>query len=288
MTLRGDLQDMSLANLVQMLCLDQRQAMLKLKNQSRREGAIFFAGGQVVHAETGVLTGEEAIYTLLSWTDGTFEMDSQTMMPQQTVTAPWNHLLMEGMRLLDEQQAGAEEVALEEMVREPALSSADIDQDNSLESDLILLLSELEPIQTHLADKKIQKRPHLALSYLVTIVNEVVNFEETLPRDHPESISLSQTVVEIGETYPELKLLRIHNNRLSAELVSKIYNGWTGTATERHQTFNLMGQALLALIAHYLSQITTRFHATAVADQWQETGQIFLEELKRLVDKVQF
>ena len=77
MALTGNLQDISLPNLVQMLCLDQRQAMLSLKHRGIEEGLIYFADGQIVHALVGPLVGPEAIYKLLSWAEGSFKVNWQ-------------------------------------------------------------------------------------------------------------------------------------------------------------------------------------------------------------------
>lgn len=284
MALKGDLQDISLANLVQMLCLDRRKAALVLKHPPSQQGVIFFDQGQIIHAEVGSLVGEEAVYHLLSWGHGVFEMNDQRVHPHQTITAPWNHLLMEGMRLLDEQNLPQ----VEEAQPVAPLSPAQIEQDDTLENDLVLLLSRLEQMQIRLADARDGKQPVPALHLLTEIVNQVAEFAEKLPAAGHRSGQLADILAQAAETYATARLLRVTNNRLSARIVAQLYSSWTGDIAERKQTFKEISHSLLIIIEKYFLHIINRFHAAAVAGQWQETSEIYLAELKREVNNIQF
>jgi hypothetical protein len=114
----GSLRDMSLVNLVQTICLEQRRAVLVLKRRTFEEGFIFFEAGRVVHATVGALKGVEAVYHLLSWTDGTFHLSDSVAIPHRTIDVPWNHILLEGMKRIDHQETGD----LELLQAEPTLS----------------------------------------------------------------------------------------------------------------------------------------------------------------------
>jgi len=282
--IKGDLQDMSLASLMQMLCLDQRKATLVLKHSQADQDAIFFDNGRIVHAEVGSLIGEAAVYHLLGWGDGTFEMNEQQIIPSQTITVPWNHLIMEGMRLIDERQMPQPQ--LDEPVI--ALSEAEIEQDDTLENELILLLSELEQVQIRLADQKIQNHPPVALQHLTDIVNQVVAFAEGLPDEAAGTAALSKIISRTADTYPTIKLLRVHENRLSSEIVSHLYNGWTGDARERKETFGELSQGMLKAIETYFSYFIAYFRSGAVAGHWHETCDIFMSTLNQEVKKIRF
>jgi len=65
-----------------------------------REGWIYFKAGEIVHAETASVTGEEAFYSILSWELGIFECDEQTA-EAITIHESWDFLLMESMRRKD-------------------------------------------------------------------------------------------------------------------------------------------------------------------------------------------
>jgi hypothetical protein len=71
------------------------------------ELAVYFDGGEIAHAQMGEVQGEEAVYELLLWQAGTFEVEQGVKPPARTINVPWSALIMEGMRRLDERQAQA-------------------------------------------------------------------------------------------------------------------------------------------------------------------------------------
>lgn len=97
MPLQGNLQEMSLANLIQVNCQEMRSARLVL-TRADQSGEIYFSDGQVVHARLGDLQGEAAIYALLQWDEGTFVLEREVAAWEKTVTIPWKALLLEGMK----------------------------------------------------------------------------------------------------------------------------------------------------------------------------------------------
>jgi len=120
-TVRGNLRSMSLASIFQINCTELNQARLQVR-YGGQEGSVYFADGNIVHAELGSQVAEEAIYEMLSWEDGDFELEMNVPAPQHTVTAGWSGLLLEGMRRLDEQSAGLD--ALDELEETGAASDA--------------------------------------------------------------------------------------------------------------------------------------------------------------------
>jgi CheY-like chemotaxis protein/predicted regulator of Ras-like GTPase activity (Roadblock/LC7/MglB family) len=103
--LAGDLEMMSLASIIQINCEERNQALLILNHQGE-EGQIFFKGGEIVHAETGQLFGDEAVYSLLAWEQGSFRLKMDLEPPRRTINQGWSGLLLEGMRRIDESTAG--------------------------------------------------------------------------------------------------------------------------------------------------------------------------------------
>lgn len=110
MPLQGNLQEMSLANLIQVNCQEMRSAQLML-TRADQIGEIYFSDGQVVHATLGALRGEDAVYALLAWDDGTFVLDRDVPTPEKTIAATWNALLLEGMKRVAESPAALTEEA---------------------------------------------------------------------------------------------------------------------------------------------------------------------------------
>ena len=106
---RGNLRSLSLPSIVQINCSERNRALLRVRHRGQ-EGRIFFADGDVVHAVLGSQVGEEAVYELLAWQEGDFELEMDVTVSERTISTNWSGLLMEGMRRLDEKAAGLEEL----------------------------------------------------------------------------------------------------------------------------------------------------------------------------------
>jgi predicted regulator of Ras-like GTPase activity (Roadblock/LC7/MglB family) len=101
MPLEGSLTELSLTNIIQVNCNEMSTATVRLAHEGK-EGVICFSEGAIVHATVGDLVGEEAVYELLSWPDGTFVVEQDQAAPQRTIDSSWNSLLLEGIRRVDE------------------------------------------------------------------------------------------------------------------------------------------------------------------------------------------
>jgi CheY-like chemotaxis protein len=106
--LRGSLAQMNVIDLLQSLELGRKTCSLSLTNGNER-CELYFAEGQINHAIYGELKGDEAVYKVLTWTGGNFQIDFEGQSTDQTVTRSTQGLLMEGLRLLDEANRDAEE-----------------------------------------------------------------------------------------------------------------------------------------------------------------------------------
>jgi CheY-like chemotaxis protein len=100
---RGNLSQMNVIDLMQSLEMGRKSCQLKLNYQGDK-CEVFFAEGQVKHATYGSLTGDEAVFKVLRWTGGNFELDFEGKTDQETTKLNTQGLLMEGLRLLDESQ----------------------------------------------------------------------------------------------------------------------------------------------------------------------------------------
>lgn len=106
--LRGSLSQMNVIDLVQSLEMGRKSCQLTMTN-GEDKCEMYFAGGQVKHATYGAISGDEAVFKVLRWTDGNFQINFEGTTTQETTTLNTQGLLMEGLRLLDEAQRDATE-----------------------------------------------------------------------------------------------------------------------------------------------------------------------------------
>jgi pSer/pThr/pTyr-binding forkhead associated (FHA) protein len=98
----GTLGDLGPDQVWQTLELGQKTGRLLLR-QGRMSGAIFFESGRPVHAEVGLLRGEEAALSLLALRAGTFRfLPTACVDGTHTILRPSASILLEAARRADE------------------------------------------------------------------------------------------------------------------------------------------------------------------------------------------
>ncbi|HXJ90748.1 MAG TPA: response regulator [Candidatus Binatia bacterium] len=98
---RGNLSQMNVIDLMQSLEMGRKSCQLSLSNEGEK-CEVFFVEGQVKHATYGSLVGDEAVFKVLRWTGGNFQLNFEGKTDQETTKLNTQGLLMEGLRLLDE------------------------------------------------------------------------------------------------------------------------------------------------------------------------------------------
>jgi DNA-binding response OmpR family regulator len=99
--LSGCLSALSAADLIQMLCLAQRTAALRISAHGV-SGMLLVKEGSLVHATWGRLAGQEALCAILDAREGVFR---NTPLPddlEPNIHVNWQHALMDAVRTLDE------------------------------------------------------------------------------------------------------------------------------------------------------------------------------------------
>jgi CheY-like chemotaxis protein len=101
--IQGRLEEMSILDLMQSLEMGQKSCRLVVRHQGEH-CALYFSSGQCRDAQLGELEGDEAVYRVVTWADGEFEIDFNAAgaSTRVTTTRSTTGLLMEAMRLLDE------------------------------------------------------------------------------------------------------------------------------------------------------------------------------------------
>jgi CheY-like chemotaxis protein len=101
--IQGRLEEMNMTDLLQSLEMGQKSCRLIVQKGGER-GELYFASGQCRDAKVGSVEGDEAVYKVILWNEGEFEIDfnAANASTRTTTTRNTTGLLMEAMRLMDE------------------------------------------------------------------------------------------------------------------------------------------------------------------------------------------
>jgi CheY-like chemotaxis protein len=98
----GSLSDMTVVDLIQTIEIGRKTGVIQFRGDEGYRGSIYFRNGKVIDAELGRLQGEHAIYRLLIWSEGRFQVEFKTIRRKDAIKMSTQALLMEGMRRVDE------------------------------------------------------------------------------------------------------------------------------------------------------------------------------------------
>lgn len=98
---QAQLRGASLWDLVQMECMALSHRVVKITTADD-VGYIYFSGGQIIHAETNRMSGEEAALQVLSWDEGSFEICDREWPARESIQCHWQSLVMRAAHERDE------------------------------------------------------------------------------------------------------------------------------------------------------------------------------------------
>ncbi|MBI4913170.1 MAG: response regulator [Acidobacteria bacterium] len=98
----GRISGISLSTFLQMIQLDQKTCTVRVVSNAGR-GELRFLGGQVVQAEAGSLSGEEAALAIFSWDEPVIELVGSGPSGPKQALPPLSALLLESFKRKDEQ-----------------------------------------------------------------------------------------------------------------------------------------------------------------------------------------
>src|SRR6266576_1872954 len=102
-------------DMMRSLEMGRKSCLLALTKDDERCD-VYFNEGQVVHAVYGTLKGDPAVFKVLRWTGGNFQLNFEGKTTETSTQLNTQGLLMEGLRLLDESNRDSGEKAEEEDV----------------------------------------------------------------------------------------------------------------------------------------------------------------------------
>jgi hypothetical protein len=85
---QAQIRGASLWDLVQIECLARKHRVVRVTTIGN-VGYLYFDGGDIIHAATLELEGEEAAFEMLHWSQGTFEPCERSWPEHPTITISW-------------------------------------------------------------------------------------------------------------------------------------------------------------------------------------------------------
>jgi len=100
---QGRLEEMSILDLMQSLEMGQKSCRLTIR-RGDDTCELFFSAGQCTDAKLGPAEGEAVVFQAVRWPDGEFEIDFNAAPTRTTISRTTTGLLMEALRVMDEDQ----------------------------------------------------------------------------------------------------------------------------------------------------------------------------------------
>lgn len=110
MSFSGQLNDLSLGELIEFFCNQRKTGRLKV-DYALAPGVFFIKEGHLVDAKVGGLNGVEAIYFALTLPSASFDFSAGVLSSRATIQEPWARVVLEGLRRIDEGVAPASDDA---------------------------------------------------------------------------------------------------------------------------------------------------------------------------------
>ena len=101
MSFQGSLNELPLADIVQLVAVSGKTGMFSMTRASEK-GYVYLQNGQITHAKVGDVEGDDAIYALALWNQGSFQFSPGVESDAHTITRSNTNLLLEAARRSDE------------------------------------------------------------------------------------------------------------------------------------------------------------------------------------------
>ena len=276
MSLDGDLEEVSISTLLQMLLVERHRVAVLLRRPGS-QGTFFLDNGVIVHATLGNLEGKAAAMELLSWKAGRFRVLKSTPVPNPTLGGDPAHLFLEACRRQDEAK-GNEKAAAER-------KTLSRDAQGRLREKLLSLMGRLERGLSELRSPRVQRQPIRELQILVALIEEAQDFLRRFPSPRRQP-TLKDLLEEAMFVHPMLRLVFARKHRLSLRVAKRLYRDWEEEEEERSHLFRQLRRGLVALLELQLELLAEPLADPGPQDEWQETCSVFFGELRECVEAV--
>jgi CheY-like chemotaxis protein/predicted regulator of Ras-like GTPase activity (Roadblock/LC7/MglB family) len=151
----GSIGGLDIFDFTQLFIMSGKSRAIRVSH-GRKDGVLVFLEGNLVHASSLALKGEEAFFAMATWSGGKFEeLDAETTAGfRKNVSTPTSHLMMEAARLRDEEHRDEPAPAddLEESGQPASGDHAGVDQEQKRQQQKPTEKEKNMAIKDHLAE----------------------------------------------------------------------------------------------------------------------------------------
>lgn len=101
MPLTGEINDLSLSELIELFCNRRKTGRLTVQ-YPQGTAQFYLKPGVIVHAAFGDLSGVAAVHYALKLPNASFSFQSEVAAPEQSIDQPWTSVVLDGLRKIDE------------------------------------------------------------------------------------------------------------------------------------------------------------------------------------------
>jgi hypothetical protein len=101
MPLTGEINDLSLSELIEVFCNRRKTGCLTLE-YPQGTAQFYLKPGAIVHAAFEDLNGVEAVHYALTLSNASFSFQPEVEAPEQSIDRPWTSVVLDGLRKIDE------------------------------------------------------------------------------------------------------------------------------------------------------------------------------------------
>jgi hypothetical protein len=269
----GDLVDLTLPSLLQVMSRECSTAILRLQRGSD-QGAMYFAEGVLVHAVSGQVTGDEAACELLGWPDGRFRLARDADPQPRTITDRLARLVVDSVG----SHSGGSATAHSDSGEHRSV-------DEQLLHDLLTQLTRLEQDTTRLQEGRVEGGAVAALLLVTAVVNSMVAL--VTARCSDPGVRPSHVLPRLAEDHPYTQLLGEERDRISIATAAGVLKSWNSTTESREELYLELCKALLDVLVFYGNTASTFFHSNREREEWRATFALFVEGLTSAIHNVE-
>lgn len=268
MSVEGHLHDLAVADLLRLICLRMRPALLTLVS-SGHTATLVVDAGRVIFARCGAVVGEPAVRAVLGWSEGLFRVGPVVAASPRNVFAPLTDPLLHAV--LRESPAPGDPTQASPG-SEPSAS-----EERRFDDDLMNLIARLGREVDRLEDPRVQQQGELALPILEEILSRVLLFLAAWSASWSED-ELRVLLARQAERTPGLVGAEVSCGGIclarsrGAEPGSSIF-------------FRSVAAGAMGLVTSLLYRLTPRFAAPDRRRLWEETVDAFVADLTNALDQ---